>query len=112
MLLGQRLNTSENYVLAMQFDEFLSKLYTHQSYEYQLDGADTVIVFNKMFDTETRFERHAVEAHDLSTLLACTHQGKNIQQMTRITGFFSIVEDWNTGKRAELEERHRDIIQE
>jgi len=35
------------------------------------------------------------------------HNGRNIQQMTRVTGFFSRVSSWNSGKIAELKDRHR-----
>lgn len=33
--------------------------------------------------------------------------GKNVIQMTRVTGFYSIVKNWNKGKTGELKERYR-----
>lgn len=35
-----------------------------------------------------------------------TH-GKNVVKMTRVTGFFSNIEQWNPGKRGELKDRFR-----
>lgn len=33
--------------------------------------------------------------------------GKNIEQMTRVTGYFSLIKKWNAGKKAELKDRYR-----
>lgn len=33
--------------------------------------------------------------------------GKNIEQMTRVTGYFSKISGWNLGKKAELKDRYR-----
>jgi len=34
-------------------------------------------------------------------------RGYDVEQMTRVTGYFSKISSWNEGKRAELDERHR-----
>lgn len=34
-------------------------------------------------------------------------QGKDIVQITRVTGFYSIVNNWNKGKKGELHDRYR-----
>jgi hypothetical protein len=34
--------------------------------------------------------------------------GRNVEQITRITGYFSKVAGWNKGKRGELADRHRE----
>jgi hypothetical protein len=34
-------------------------------------------------------------------------QGRNVVKMTRVTGFFSNIDQWNPGKRGELKDRFR-----
>jgi hypothetical protein len=37
--------------------------------------------------------------------------GRNVEQITRITGYFSKIGGWNKGKRGELVDRHRVSIE-
>ena len=68
---------------------------------------DGVVVLNKQFDTETHFTKEAINKHDYRTLITHTNYGKNVQQMTRVTGYYSKTHAWNKGKMGELKERHR-----
>ena len=72
-----------------------------------LDGTDGVYVKNKVFDTETHFTDEIIGKMELKELITATHQGKNIEQMTRVTGYFSKVSGWNKGKVGELKDRNR-----
>lgn len=36
------------------------------------------------------------------------HNGRNLEQITRVTGYMSKVSGWNKGKIAELKDRHRE----
>ncbi|MBU2565641.1 MAG: anaerobic ribonucleoside-triphosphate reductase, partial [Candidatus Thermoplasmatota archaeon] len=36
-----------------------------------------------------------------------TSRGKNVEQMTRVTGYFSKIAGWNKGKTGELKDRYR-----
>jgi hypothetical protein len=95
----------------MNKDEFIGYLKANEKRykfaEAPLNGADGVYVKNKMYDTETHFTDHVIDEMDLDNLLKATHQGKNIEQMTRVTGYFSKVSKWNKGKKGELKDRHK-----
>ena len=71
------------------------------------DHKQGLFVKNKDFDTETHFSEKAIKSNELEVLVAQTSHGKNVEQITRVTGFFSKVQSWNKGKRGELKERHR-----
>ena len=72
-----------------------------------LDGVEGVYVKNKPFDTETHFTDEIIGNMELKELITATHHGKNIEQMTRVTGYFSKVSGWNKGKIGELKDRNR-----
>ena len=98
----------------MQKDEFIQYLGTHKN-EYafavgDLDGDSGVYVSNKMFETETHFAWNAIEESELETLLQNTSHGRNVEQMTRVTGYFSKVGAWNKGKQGELKDRSRSEV--
>jgi len=38
------------------------------------------------------------------------HNGKNVDGITRVTGYFSHTSNWNKGKLAELKDRYRENI--
>lgn len=38
-------------------------------------------------------------------------QGLRVEGITRVTGYFSKLSGWNSGKRAELKDRHRNEIE-
>ena len=75
--------------------------------EKEQDGVAGVLVENKSFQTKTFFPKETISGKDLSLLLIATHQGRNIEHITRVTGYFSKVSGWNKGKVAELIDRHR-----
>lgn len=79
--------------------------------EGTLDGNPGIFVNNKQYGTKTHFTWEAIQKHDVQLLLIQTHQGKNIEQITRVTGFFSKVSSWNKGKRGELKDRYRNEVQ-
>ncbi|MDD5503263.1 MAG: anaerobic ribonucleoside-triphosphate reductase [Candidatus Thermoplasmatota archaeon] len=95
----------------MKVEEFKAYLKVHESefgFEpYTHEGVDGILVSNKLFSTRTHFSRKAIEENDILTLLNATHQGKNIDQITRITGYFSQIRSWNKGKTGELKDRYR-----
>jgi hypothetical protein len=95
----------------MKKNEFIGYLKNNEkNFEFAdapLDGADGVYVKNHMYDTETHFTDEVINNMELDDLVKATHQGKNIEQMTRVTGYFSKVSKWNKGKKGELKDRHR-----
>lgn len=96
----------------MNMDEFTAFLDQNgDMYGWQIgkhEGTKGVFVMNKAFDTQTHFSDTAIEKNELNALLAYTRQGKNVENITRVTGFFSKVSSWNKGKTGELNDRHRD----
>ncbi|MHA1285826.1 MAG: anaerobic ribonucleoside-triphosphate reductase [Candidatus Thorarchaeota archaeon] len=95
----------------MKREDFMEYLGTQgDEYDFsvgELEGVRGVFVKNIRFDTETHFSWDAVEESELESLLRTTSHGKNVEQMTRVTGYFSKVGAWNKGKTAELKERSR-----
>ncbi len=91
-----------------EFVEFLkSDVQNFEVTEAPHNGSDGVFVKNKVFDTETHFTNETINEMELKELITATHHGKNIEQMTRVTGYFSKISKWNKGKKGELRDRHR-----
>ena len=70
-------------------------------------GTQGIEVSNLAYQTKTFFANQAVADNELDRLIAATHQGRNVEHITRVTGYFSKVAAWNKGKVAELQDRHR-----
>ena len=94
----------------MQKQEFVAYLSQNpEQFDFQeqeQDGVPGLLVESKSFQTKTFFPEEAISDQDLPRLLVSTHQGRNIEHITRVTGYFSKVSGWNAGKRAELIDRH------
>ena len=95
----------------MQKQEFVAYLsQSPEQFDFQekeQNGLPGVLVENKSFQTKTFFPEETISAKDLDHLLIATHQGRNVEHITRVTGYFSKVSGWNKGKVAELVDRHR-----
>ncbi|MCK4717517.1 MAG: hypothetical protein KAT70_02515 [Thermoplasmata archaeon] len=76
----------------------------------QLEEEKGIYVKNKRFETETFFSDRAIVRGDIHDLVLATHQGRNIENITRVTGFFSKTQGWNKGKTGELKQRVRTEI--
>lgn len=99
-------------MIKMKKEEFLEHLDKRpELFEWReetLQDKEGVLVHNKQFETTTHFTWDAIQRNELPSLLEKTHHGKNLEHITRVTGFFSKVQSWNKGKTAELKDRHRD----
>ena len=95
----------------MDRQEFMGFLESEEEHfemaEAPLEGKDGVYVKNKTFETETHFTNESIASMELEDLIVATHQGRNIEHMTRVTGYFSKIEGWNKGKIGELKDRSR-----
>lgn len=95
----------------MKTDEFTGFLEEHaREYEWaegEHEGVSGIYVKNKLYDTETHFGTSVIRKNELKALLTHTHQGRNVENITRVTGFFSKVSAWNKGKIGELADRYR-----
>ena len=98
----------------MREDEFIDYLDGHHTeFEYmrgEHQGNHGVFIKNIRFDTKMHMTYNTIEDHDLDALIKATHGGKNVEQITRVTGFFSKASGWNKGKRGELSDRYRSDI--
>ena len=80
---------------------------TYEVAEGDNDGVEGVYVKNTDYNTETFFSHTAIEKGEIHDLIAATHHGRNVENITRVTGFFSKTQGWNKGKTGELKERNR-----
>lgn len=94
----------------MKKDEFIEFAKKNGRIEC-VDCGDFVEVKDLEFNTTTRINNDAISENDAETLLKACHHGKNVKRITRITGYFSVVENWNAGKRAELKDRMQSKIE-
>ena len=55
----------------------------------------------------SRITPEAIERNEITELVVALAHGRDVQQITRVTGYFSPVGRWNKGKKAELRDRHK-----
>ncbi len=100
----------------MEAEQFVKYLSEHSDdYEWaegDWNESTGIFVKNNEYDTETHFTTEAIQKNDLDLLIAKTHHGKNVDHITRVTGFFSKVSSWNKGKQGELKDRHRVVVKD
>ena len=98
----------------MREQEFIAYLDGHDGeFDYargEHQGNLGLYIKNKRFDTEIHVSYDTIKTQDLDTLVRATHCGKNVDQITRVTGFFSKASGWNKGKRGELADRYRSNV--
>ena len=77
--------------------------------DYQVSRLETgnILVRNRELQTAIQLTPDALEKNNINTIIMCLDQGKNVDQITRITGYYSTVGNWNKGKIAELNDRYR-----
>jgi hypothetical protein len=93
----------------MKLEELRSWLDSQGEWDYQLDG-DGVLIRNSRLETLTHASFQAVEANTLESLTAACAQGKDVDHITRVTGYFSRTSGWNKGKTGELKDRHHSRV--
>ena len=71
------------------------------------DGKKGILIKNNQSETVTHVTYDALEQNDWDIIQKMTWQGKHVEHMTRVTGYFSKVSGWNKGKTGELKDRHR-----
>lgn len=90
-----------------ELNEFLEK---NPAVEWARDDDGNIYLRHNVFDGEhdkIKIEPHALEKLDAATLEKVLVGGRNVEHITRVTGYFSRVSGWNRGKRGELAERNR-----
>ena len=66
-----------------------------------------LVVSDTKFDTLHHMTEEAFAKLDVNSLNAVTARGRDVDHITRVTGYFSKVAGWNKGKTQELKDRHR-----
>jgi len=90
----------------MKLEELTSWLDANEDWDYQTDEKG-VLIKNDRLQTLTHCTFDAVENQSLETISAACMQGKDVDHITRVTGYFSRTSGWNKGKTGELKDRHR-----
>ena len=93
----------------MKIEELTGWLDSQQEWDYQLDDKG-VLIRNDRLQTVTHCTFDAVAKNTMETLTTACSQGKDVDQITRVTGYFSRVSGWNKGKAGEHRDRHRSSI--
>ncbi len=94
----------------MELQELKDKLASEKgTFEFS-EGDEGVYIRNKRYDTKVHASYEAIAKHDWPAIKAVTVGGRDVSHITRVTGYFTIVEGWNKGKIGELRDRNRATI--
>lgn len=93
----------------MRLDELTGWLDSKEEWDYQVDDKG-VLVRNTRLQTLTHCAFDAIDKNTIDTLTAACTQGKDVDHITRVTGYFSRTSGWNKGKAGELKDRHRSKV--
>lgn len=94
----------------MTIDELNDFLERNLEIEWRQDEDGTLYLRHAEFDNpheKLKIEPGALEKISVAQLKSLLVGGRNIEHITRITGYFSKVEGWNKGKQGELRDRQR-----
>jgi len=99
-------------VTETQFDTFLSN---HTDLEHTLSPDEKAMLFRDCSITWygkdnsrfTKIEKKKFNKMTPEDLEDAIYRGLKVEQITRVTGYFTKVSQWNPGKTAELKDRKR-----
>jgi len=66
-----------------------------------------IYLYSKVWKETIKIDMNKINNISIEEIKMALTGGKNVEQITRVTGFFSVVRNWNAGKRAELKNRYR-----
>ncbi len=97
----------------MTLDELNAFLENNPEIEWAKDEEGNLYLRHSSYDGEK--EKVKIEPRALAELTPQKLEqvlvgGRNVEHITRVTGYFSRVSGWNKGKRGELAERHRVVV--
>ena len=90
-----------------------SDRYSYEEASIEDDNGDEikgVVISDGKTDTAIHVSFGRMLELSWETLRAAAAQGRDVDHITRITGYFSRTSGWNKGKRAELRDRHRETV--
>lgn len=94
----------------MTLEELNQMLENNPQIEWTKDDEDYLYFKHGLLDKEDEKIRVAPDVFFKITaadLLKAVINGRDVDHITRVTGYFSRTSGWNKGKVAELEDRHR-----
>ncbi len=94
----------------MKKEELDRYLEERQNVQWTIDDNGNFYFRHELFDNEdekVKVEPQALEKLTAAELDRVLVNGRDIEHITRITGYFSKVSGWNKGKRGELSDRYR-----
>ena len=92
---------------AQELNAFLEKQKERIKWLRSEDDLGAIYLKSNLWDTIIRIQLDKLPNINDTQILQQLEAGKNIVQMSRITGFFSVINNWNPGKRGELRDRYR-----
>ena len=97
----------------MTLDELNAFLEANQEVLWTQDDEGNLYLRHSVFDKEhekIKIEPKALEKLTAEKLEQVLVGGRNVEHITRVTGYFSRVSGWNKGKRGELMDRSRTVV--
>lgn len=94
----------EQFLEDLKIDPYMTVVKTTK------DDIEGYRIYNKQYNTNTFISNEAIEMNDSPILLTCIQHGKNVDVITRITGYFTRTSSWNKGKKGELKDRHKTSV--
>ncbi|MBU0629367.1 MAG: anaerobic ribonucleoside-triphosphate reductase [Candidatus Margulisbacteria bacterium] len=94
----------------MTIEELSAFLENNQQIEWAYDDDGAICLRHTQYDgpnDKVRIEPRALAELTPQKLEQVLVGGRNVDQITRITGYFSKVSGWNKGKKGELVDRQR-----
>ena len=73
-------------------------------------GRGFIIIEHKPSKMMTKIPAQAIEKaewNDIQSVLTCERDPVVLQHITRVVGYFSRINNWNTSKIGELKDRHK-----
>lgn len=92
----------------MTKEDLIHRLETTPRYDYMVEQDGSVTVKDLQVDAKKISVRaDAIPNLTWPQVAAGAAQGKDVDHITRVTGYMSTTSGWNKGKLAELKDRHR-----
>ena len=93
----------------MELAELQQLIDSQADLTYTMDDKGIVIRHDR-FQTITHVTFAAVASNTAGAIMGSLAQGRDVDHITRVTGYFSRTSGWNKGKKAELADRHRTAV--
>lgn len=94
----------------MTIEELNTFLEKNQDVEWAQDDEGNIFLRHVLYDQpheKIKIEPRALSGLTPQKLEKILIGGRNVEYITRVTGYFSRVSGWNKGKKGELKDRHR-----